>query len=88
MAAICGVDWQPLTARELHDLHTAVQIDRWDHTAFLVACQMTKSVHPWRLNPYRKQSKKKSTFTGDDAARWHDALMARASKQDNKETKQ
>lgn len=88
MAAICGVDWQPLTARELDELHTDVQIDRWDHTAFLVACQMAKPVHPWRLNPYRRQQKKKSTFTGDDAARWHDALLARNGNKPTEESKQ
>jgi hypothetical protein len=88
MAAICGVDFGPLSLRELEELHTAVQIDRWDHTAFIVSCQLSKSVHPWRLNPYRRRQSKRSTFTGDDAARWHDALIARTARKETEEIKQ
>lgn len=74
MGAVCGVDWQPLSLRELAALYHAVQKDRWDHTCFIASAMMAKPVHPWKLNPYRRGERKISTFTRADARAWYGVL--------------
>jgi hypothetical protein len=54
----------------------AHQLDRWDHTAQLLAAHSTKPIEPRKLNPYRRRQRGRG-ITPNELYAVRDALAKR-----------
>lgn len=75
MAGVLQMDPRPFSLRELFAMYDGAMVAAWDHTAFLIASQAAEKIHPFKLNPYRRRTKQKNTFTADDCEARYRLLM-------------